>query len=760
MGLSIDKAKREASIAGEILSLEPKLFDLLACFAASEGELVTKDQLLDVVWEGRVVSDAAISQAIAKLRRSLRAAGLTPDPIKTVHGHGYRWLAPIVEESPAMPTDTPRPLSPARNSRWRWATLALLAAAGLFLGFRPQHASAPAKLAVAPLAVAADSDIDWAELGLATLLSEALDDRTPLRVMSPSRVRSALRSRGVTASDSAADQLVALSELSDVDHLLLAAVARGPNGYRVNYELTSAGVVAMSGSFSANSIEMLAAGMTQVVAEDLDVAYAAGIPLKKISVDEFVNEAFARGMQALLSGDSEQATSYFESALASDPDMAWARYELANAQSLLGQWEISKQYFEQALTQGKDRGDLNLVGAAATGLGVLAWRNGDLGQAENYLLDARGQFETVGNNANLASALGNLGILAENQGRMSEAKALYGRTLALFRGEGDRFGESVVYSNLATLERKQGRYAEAEELQRRAVGIQENVGLRQLLVFSYSQLGKVTFALGRWQEGESLLRKSQNLAQELGDQLGYAEALSNRSEQLIMRCQLDTARSALNEALKIYTALNNPSGEGPARLLLASIAQWQGDYQESYLQSDLAYEIFDSINNPMLKVRALISRAAGAESEAARADLATALNLAQETADSGILAQVLAARSEIAQEPVELLTEALAHASIVNNRGLEARTAIDLGLALLDHETVDPQQLGSLLGTAQAWQPNYHGTLFLEARVAQHEGRHSQSLVLMERAKEASSECWDEEQQMLLEQAQALSTGG
>ncbi|MFK7955880.1 MAG: tetratricopeptide repeat protein [Lysobacterales bacterium] len=758
MGLQIDKTKREARVNGDPLSLEPKLFDLLECLSASDGDLVTKNQLLEAVWDARVVSDAAISQAVAKLRRSLRTAGLTPDPIKTVHGHGYRWLAPETKDPAPVKRAASNPAS--GKSRWRGVTLALLAAAGLFLGFRPQQASAPAKLAVAPLAVAADTDIDWAELGLASLLSDALDDRTPLRVMSPSRVRSALRSRGVSSADPSADQLTALSELADVDHLLLAAVARGPNGYRINYELTSASVAALSGTFSADSIEMLAAGMTQVVAADLDVAYAAGIPLKKISADEFVNEAFARGMQALLSGDSQQASSYFESAIASDPEMAWARYELANAQSLLGQWEASRGQFELAFKQAKDRGDLNLAGAAASGLGVLAWRNGDLDQAENHLQDARSQFETVGNNANLASALGNLGILAENQGRMSEAKTLYGRTLALYRGEGERLGESVVYTNLATLERKQGRFAEAEELQRRAVDIQEKAGLRQLLVFSYAQLGKVVFALGRWQEGASFLSQSQTLAEELGDRLGFAEALSVRSEQLIMQGKLGEAHAALNEALDIYSQLNNPAGEGAARLLLASIAQWQGEYHESHLQADLAYEIFNTINNPMLKAQALISRAAGKGADVARADLATALHLAQESADSALLAKVLVARSEVEGEPVELLTEALTHASAARDRGLEAQTAIELGLALLDREPVDSQQVEALVGTAQTWQPNYHGTLFLEARIAQHEGRQSQSLALMERAKTAAGQCWTHEQQTRLESVQALLVGG
>ncbi len=760
MGLQIDNARRQASVDGDPLILEPKLFDLLDCLANSSGDLVTKDQLLAAVWEGRVVSDAAISQAVAKLRRSLRGAGVDPDPIKTVHGHGYRWAGEQLlqsAEAAASSSDIPAPARrPSRS--WRWLSISLLAAAGLFLGFRPQQATAPATLAVAPLALAADSDIDWAELGLASLLGDAVSDRTPLKVMSPARVRSALRSRGISATDPAASQLAALSELAGVDYLLLAQVSRGTAGYRINYELTSASLAGISRTLSADSIEMLAAGVTQAVAEDLDVAYAAGIALKKISADDFVNEAFARGMQALLSGDAEQARSFFESALASDPQMAWARYELGNALQLLGRWPEGSEQFAQTLEQARSLGDLNLAGAAASGLGMQAWRNGDLETAEQYLMDARQQFEAVGNDANLASALGNLGILAENQGRLGEAKSLYGRTLVLYRSAGERYGESSVYANLAALARKQGQFAEAEELQRRAVEIQREAGLRQLLVFSYAQLGKVVFALGRWEEGQQYLDQALALARELGDRFGEAEALSARAEQQIIKGQLSDAEASLNEALGIYSDLNSPAGEGAVRLLLAEVGSWRGDLADSYLQANLAHEIFLQLADPLQTAHALIARAgAGQEvdGDAARADLARALNLAQEIADSALLGKVLIARSEYLDNPTGLLDDALLHAQAAGDRGLEARIAIALALAHIELGGADSAQLASLMGTAQTWQPGYHGTLYLEARIAQFEGRTSQALALMEQAKTAAGECWLAEQQNLLEQLRA-----
>ncbi len=762
MGLQIDQSRREAAIDGTVLDLEPKLFDLLQRLVAANGELVSKDQLLAAVWEGRVVSDAAISQAVAKLRRAIRAAGVTDDPIKTVHGHGYRWagaelLPPADNTAPVSPAAaSPENASAGAGPRWRWAVLLVLALAALVLGLRPEQAAAPATLAVAPLAVAADSDIDWAELGLASVLGDAVKDRTSLEVMSAARVRSALRRRGLSRGDPAASQLAALADVAGVDHLLLASVSRSTGGYEIRYELASPSNPVQSGTLAADSIEMLAAGLSRAVASDLDVAYAAGIALKKISADEFVNEAFARGMQDLLSGDAEEARAFFESALASDPKMAWARYELGNALNQLSRFEQAAVAFTEARAQALDSGDLNLAGAAATGLGMVAWRNGDLPLAEQHLNEARQRFEAVGNDANLASALGNLGILAENLGRRSEAKTLYGQTLSLYRQAGKKLGESAVYSNLAALERKQGRYAEAETLQRRAAEIQEQVGLRQMLVFSYSELGTVIFAQGRWEEGAAYLDRAVALARELGDRLGAAGALAARAEQLILQGQLAEAQLQLEEALAVQRELNNPAGEGTTRLLLGQIASCQRDEAESFRQADLAVELFESLGDPLLRARALIARAGSGAGAQTDNDLATALSLAQDTADSSLLASVLKARGEREKNP-ELLREALDHAQAAGDLRLRALLAIELALLLLDGDSADRSELESLLGIAQSWQPDYSGSLFLEARLLRSSGEPQAALVQLAKARDAAGECWQPRQQAQLDD---LAAGG
>lgn len=83
----------ELMVAGEPVALEPKPLEVLLCLLRAEGELVTKQELFDTVWAGRVVTDGVLSQAIRRIREVLGDGDRTM--LRTVHGYGYRLDVPI-----------------------------------------------------------------------------------------------------------------------------------------------------------------------------------------------------------------------------------------------------------------------------------------------------------------------------------------------------------------------------------------------------------------------------------------------------------------------------------------------------------------------------------------------------------------------------------------------------------------------------------------------------------------------------------------
>ncbi|TQV88470.1 winged helix-turn-helix domain-containing protein [Aliikangiella coralliicola] len=81
--------------SGQVTSLEPRLASLLLSLSTRNGGLVTKDKLIEEVWQGGVVSDDTIAQAVSRLRKVLGDDPKQPRYVETVWKKGYRWLAEI-----------------------------------------------------------------------------------------------------------------------------------------------------------------------------------------------------------------------------------------------------------------------------------------------------------------------------------------------------------------------------------------------------------------------------------------------------------------------------------------------------------------------------------------------------------------------------------------------------------------------------------------------------------------------------------------
>lgn len=87
--------------------LERRTFQLYQYLVLNPDRVITKEELLREVWGARVLSDGAVSNAVAKLRRALGQRPGSTAPIATVHGLGYRYRPPTSEgTSPreALPT--------------------------------------------------------------------------------------------------------------------------------------------------------------------------------------------------------------------------------------------------------------------------------------------------------------------------------------------------------------------------------------------------------------------------------------------------------------------------------------------------------------------------------------------------------------------------------------------------------------------------------------------------------------------------------
>ncbi len=102
--------------AGEVVWIEPQVFDVLHVLASRAGALVTKEDLIDAVWGGRIVSDAAISARISGARAAVGDNGRDQSIIRTVSRRGFQMVADVTV-SDAVMAAAPKP-SPGQVIRY------------------------------------------------------------------------------------------------------------------------------------------------------------------------------------------------------------------------------------------------------------------------------------------------------------------------------------------------------------------------------------------------------------------------------------------------------------------------------------------------------------------------------------------------------------------------------------------------------------------------------------------------------------------
>ncbi len=96
-GCELDLDLKEIRADGEVVSVEPRAFDLIAYMVANRDRLIDKDELNAEVWDGRIVSESALSTCLRQARRAIGDDGQRQDFIKTVPRRGFRFIGEVEE---------------------------------------------------------------------------------------------------------------------------------------------------------------------------------------------------------------------------------------------------------------------------------------------------------------------------------------------------------------------------------------------------------------------------------------------------------------------------------------------------------------------------------------------------------------------------------------------------------------------------------------------------------------------------------------
>src|ERR1700730_7356250 len=101
----VDVDRRELRRGAERIALEPQVFDLLVYLLNNRDRVVSRDDLLAAVWNGRIVSESTVTSRINAVRKAIGDSGRGQQLIRTVSRRGLRFVGDVREKERPLAVD-------------------------------------------------------------------------------------------------------------------------------------------------------------------------------------------------------------------------------------------------------------------------------------------------------------------------------------------------------------------------------------------------------------------------------------------------------------------------------------------------------------------------------------------------------------------------------------------------------------------------------------------------------------------------------
>ncbi len=311
---------------------EPKVFDVLMSLACRDGNLVTRDELVDEVWDGRATTDEPINRCLSQLRGHLDDRQKPHRYIETLQRRGYRLMQPVRLHEPQDDASVPAQATQQHSRSTLFiaalAAVAVLAGIGWFL-HEKESGTQPRSLALLPIDnLSGDPRNQYIVDGIKNVLANRLSEIPDLYVKN-TRVR----------YDMEPSQI---AEMLGVETVLTGAVQLQGETLKVTYLLARGADNVTIGSGEVNGdldgVFSLQQRLATAVKNEL-VGDAAPELITRYTPESDAYDSFLRGMHALEhrgEGDNlENAIELFKESIQLDEYYGPAYLALATAYALL-----------------------------------------------------------------------------------------------------------------------------------------------------------------------------------------------------------------------------------------------------------------------------------------------------------------------------------------------------------------------------------------------------------------------------------------
>ena len=756
-----DHDRRELRRNGEIVPLEPRVFALLLYLIEQRHRAVDKDEIQDTVWAGMIVSETALARAIMKARRAVGDSADTQAVIRTVHGHGYQFIATLVSEEETA-TETPDRESPSMLPRALAAAVAIAitligVAWYLWPGKLPTEA---VHLAIMPVEnLTDDSEYDWTRLGLMGFATDLITQSSDLRVVRSSDVIRFVETNGLPDMDSAAADLDQLQKIYGASHLLLTHLERSAGTLRLSYALLFVDGQLERGTLVGAEPTSLLRGMIRSVTGLLGGQADADREITVLVEDAFINEAYSRGLAFSLEGRCGDALELFEVVKSATESITRAHYEWANCVRILGRWQDAEAAFLEILDTLPEEPATSLRALAHHGLGTVYISTGRGDAAQITLETGLEVAQQAGDRIAESMILSNLAINAKNRRDNDEARALLARAMVAHTEAQRGILPGYIPATLANIDMAEGKFDQAELHLTQALEAYRTTGDRRNEAMMLNNFGYLRRLQGRIGEAEPLHLESLAIRRDIGDSVGQGRILGMLSVLYENERRYDDAIAAASEAFEIASEANDKLFMATAMAQLAQAEFSSGELDEAryaYAESRALFEEIEDASR-IAQVDIRLARIDVQDDNLAsareRVDNVLAFALREALHEPAIEAMELGGDIALRQDDTAGAIDAYEQAlNLIDETGFvvtKYRVAVKLANVFLDTEDIAAAEplVGSLIESGET-----PGVLRLRARYAHLRGDADRAVELMETLKSTFADNWTEADAAALDQ--------
>lgn len=545
----LDTKNQELTANDQVIALSAQNYQLLLFFVQNPGKVFSKDNLIQTVWSGRVVTANSLDQSLSKIRKTL--AQFSSDTIiETVYGKGLKLIAEVSVQNADQPakvkTQTKHLIFKAPL---KWALIVAILAVTFWLSSPQSDQDNPIQKPT-PLYVISDSLADQSPMseGVNTLFNQLF------QYSDIAQNRDIKQKPGnLSQAEYLENQWKLQPELKIVTTNLVKLESEFILTLTLK-QLTSNPIVK---SFKHPALNDVLAQAGKWLNQQFNSTDPQEIIQGFLTNDSFALETYLRGLSEIASGNLDKASDLMKLCLQEQPEFHLARLELARIQSKQGLFPESLALLDTLKT---------LLPQAQIQI--------ELASIRSYIFDTQGKYE---------KAISTMESLL-NTHQNSHPSQL----------QSTRYTLSYSYTNI-------GEYDKALEqlliLERQALPTENP----ELLAHVYQKQGSIYLTTGQAKMALDRAQRALTTLNRLQDRLGQAKVLSLIARILTFQSQYSEAEQYLRQALGIAESLNYQLGIGATLNELIYIQIIQGKLTEAHGHNQEMMNIARSIDYPAMQ---------------------------------------------------------------------------------------------------------------------------------------------------------------